>query len=116
MLGKNLHHLITFMEPLDENHCVQNVLVFARRSRLGFLVNPWRLALRRLFTRGFMADEFDTLAGIRYRPASLLECDRPMIDFYRWLAQLPQTTAPARCQETLVATVEREPLCTGRDS
>ena len=82
--------MITYMEPLDENHCVQNVLVYARRSRLGMLVNPLRLWLRRLFTRGFMAEEFNTLAGIRYNPKSLLACDQPMIDFYLWLAQLPQ--------------------------
>ena len=40
--------MITYMDPLTENHCTQNVLVFARRSRLGFLVNPLRLWLRRL--------------------------------------------------------------------
>jgi nitrite reductase/ring-hydroxylating ferredoxin subunit len=82
--------MISYMEPVGENHCVQNVLVYARCSRLGVLVNPLRLGLRRLFTRGFMAEEFDTLAGIRYNPSGLLECDRPMIDFYLWLAQLPQ--------------------------
>ena len=86
--------MITYMEPIADNHCVQNVLVYARRSRLGMLVNPLRLWLRRLFTRGFMAEEFDTLAGIRYNPAGLLACDQPMIDFYVWLAQLPQHSAP----------------------
>jgi hypothetical protein len=28
------------------------------------------------------AEEFDTLAGIRYNPASLLACDQPMIDLF----------------------------------
>jgi len=86
---RTLSTLITFMEPLAENHCVQNVLVFARRSVLGPPLNSLRLRLRRTFTRGFMAEEFDTLAGIRYNPSGLLECDRPMIDFYRWLSELP---------------------------
>ena len=81
--------LITFIEPIDREHCWQNVLVFARRSRLGVLVNPLRLWLRRLFTRNFMAEEFDTLAGIRYNPHSVLACDEPMLDFFRWLIELP---------------------------
>ena len=102
--------MITYMEPLDENHCVQNVLVYARRISLGWLVNPLRLWLRRLFTRGFMAEEFETLAGIRYNPAGLLECDRPMIDFYHWLTQLPQTTSvSAPC-------LEPQLLCTGSET
>ncbi|MBY0521965.1 MAG: Rieske 2Fe-2S domain-containing protein [Gemmataceae bacterium] len=96
--------LMTFIEPLDAEHCVQNVLVFARRSRLPF-VNASRLWLRRLFTRGFMAPEFATLAGIRYNPGGLLDSDRLMIDFYRWIAQLPQApVAQAR-------SVEPRPLC-----
>lgn len=93
--------MISFMEPLGDNHCVQNVLVHVRRGALGFLVDPLRLWLRRLFTNGFMADEFQTLAGIRYNPAGLLECDRPMIDFYRWLAQLAQS--------------DLQPFCTGSE-
>ena len=109
--------MITYMEPLDEYHCIQNVLVFAQRSRLGRVADCWRLGLRRLFTRGFMADEFNTLAGIRYNPAGLLECDRPMIDFYLWLAKLPQGPAPARNQATIhVGCPEPQTLCPGSES
>jgi phenylpropionate dioxygenase-like ring-hydroxylating dioxygenase large terminal subunit len=109
--------LISFMEPLEENGCAQNVLVFARRSALGFLVNPVRLGLRRLFTRGFLADEFETLAGIRYTPAGLLECDRPMIDFYLWLAQLPQDNVGNIAEPVGNADCpELQPLCTGSES
>ncbi len=82
--------LMTFIEPIDAEHCVQNVLVFARRSPAAF-VNTSRLWLRRLFTRGFMAEEFTTLAGIRYNPGGLLESDRLMIDFFRWIAELPRS-------------------------
>lgn len=92
--------LMTCIEPLDAEHCVQNVLVFARRSRFPF-VNASRLWLRRLFTRGFMAPEFRTLAGIRYNPGGLLESDRLMIDFFNWIAELPQAAPGAhpRCAE-----------------
>jgi nitrite reductase/ring-hydroxylating ferredoxin subunit len=86
--------LITFIEPQSIDHCMQNVLVYACRSSLGMFVDPLRLRVRRLFTKAFMAEEFDTLAGIRYNPAGLLECDQPMIDYYQWLVQLPQAAAP----------------------
>lgn len=85
--------LITFIDPLGPERCVQNVLVFARRLRfrpIALLFQPLGLALRRLFTRGFMAEEFQTLGGIRYNPAGLVESDRPMVDFLRWIAQLPK--------------------------
>jgi phenylpropionate dioxygenase-like ring-hydroxylating dioxygenase large terminal subunit len=109
--------MITFIEPRTENHCLQNVLVYARRSRPGFLLNPLRLWLRRLFTRGFMAEEFDTLAGIRYHPTGLLECDRPMIDYYRWLAQLPQGPGPARAEIPIrIAGHTSEPFYTRSES
>jgi nitrite reductase/ring-hydroxylating ferredoxin subunit len=98
--------LITFIEPLTEQTCVQNVLVHAPRSRLGAAVNVPRQLLRRLFTRGFMAEEFDTLAGIRYVPASFLPCDRPMVEFFQWVARLPQ----APVQQPVEAAVRSEPV------
>jgi nitrite reductase/ring-hydroxylating ferredoxin subunit len=111
--------LITFIEQLDSEHCIQNVVVHARRGRtaLGRLVQPLMLRLRRTFTRGFMEDEFTTLAGIRYNPSALLPCDRVMTDFFRWAAELPQSSpsplpaaghgrngngpAPSACRPTL---------------
>jgi len=90
---RTISRLITFIEPLGPERCVQNVLVFARRYRfrpLGVLLEPLSLALRRLFTRGFMAEEFQTLAGIRYNPAGVVPSDRPLLDFFRWVSELPQ--------------------------
>lgn len=108
--------LITYMEPLDADHCIQNVIVYARRGWFGLLVDPLRLWLRRMFTRGFMAEEFDTLAGIRYNPAGLLECDRPMIDFYQWLARLPQDHAAPIYNTSQKADPIPQPMCTGSES
>ena len=36
-----------------------------------------------------MNNEFVELAGIRYRPHSLVESDAVMVDFFRWIADLP---------------------------
>ncbi len=89
--GRARSTFITYIEPDDEQSCVQNVLVYARRSRLGPMAEGATLFLRRVFTRGFMAGEFETLAGIRYRPERLLECDVLMVEFFEWVAGLPQT-------------------------
>jgi nitrite reductase/ring-hydroxylating ferredoxin subunit len=97
--GRTCSTLITWIEPLTELTCIQNVLVYARRSRLGALVHGPRLFLRRLFTHGFMAEEFDTLAGIRYVPASFLPCDRQMVEFFQWIAQLPRNLPGSLCKE-----------------
>jgi nitrite reductase/ring-hydroxylating ferredoxin subunit len=104
--------LITFIEPLDAQRCIQNVLVFARKSRLpllGAVTNPLRLGIRRLFTHGFMAEEFRTLAGIRYNPGGLLECDRLMIDFFDWVADLPQAAVERRTVGPLLRPEESLP-------
>jgi len=82
--------LISYTEPITEIRCIQNVLVYSRRSRFGPLADKTRLFIRRLFTHGFMAGEFDTLAGIRYVPDRLLACDRLMVEFLQWIAGLPQ--------------------------
>ncbi len=84
--------LITYIEPLTEQTCRQNVLVYARQSRFGRQIDTARLFIRRLFTHGFMAEEFETLAGIRYLPDRLLACDQMMVDFFHWVAGLPQET------------------------
>jgi len=84
---------ITYNEPISEQSCFQNVLVYSRRSRLGPLADKTRLFVRRLFTRGFMAGEFSTLAGIRYNPDRLLACDLLMVEFFEWVAGLPQTAS-----------------------
>jgi nitrite reductase/ring-hydroxylating ferredoxin subunit len=90
--------LITFIEPLGPERCTLKVLVYARcaRSRLRALLNPLSLSLRRLLTHRFMADEFPTLAGIRYNPAGMIDCDRPMLDFFRWVAglEVPSSAQP----------------------
>ena len=87
--------LITFIEPIDRERCFLNALVYARRGRMGRPFDRLRLWLRRRFTHIFMAEECQTLAGIRYHTRCLIESDRPMIDFFQWLTRLPQGTPAA---------------------
>jgi nitrite reductase/ring-hydroxylating ferredoxin subunit len=77
--------------PLDAEHLLVDVIVFARRCRnrlVGTLVEPISLWFRRLFTHAFMRGEFVELAGIRYSPQTLVKSDQELIDFFQWAASL----------------------------
>jgi hypothetical protein len=80
------------MQPLENGQTLCQGIVFARRSRnlLGRFA-PLNLAMRRLFTFGYLADEARRLRGTRYNPASLGPNDQDMIEFFHWAASLPQT-------------------------
>jgi aminopyrrolnitrin oxygenase len=85
--------------PLSEQQTLVEIIPFAPRSRswLGrALLQPLGLGVRRWFTRGFMQDDIDRLGGIRYNPAGLVATDQLMIEFFDWLASLPQTPRAAR--------------------
>lgn len=75
--------------PLENGHTLCEGLVFAPRP-----ANPLTLWLRRFFTHGYLADEARTLRGTRYDAARFVEADADMIDYFHWLAALPQEAAP----------------------
>jgi hypothetical protein len=58
-------------------------------------LQPAGLWVRRVFTRGFLADDLTRLGGIRYNPHTLTEADRLLTEFFAWAAALPQGTAAA---------------------
>jgi hypothetical protein len=66
-------------------------IVFVRRSR-NALLRGLSLRARRWLTYGFVKDEARSLRGVRYNPAGLVPDDHDMIDFFRWVAALPQAT------------------------
>jgi hypothetical protein len=79
-------YILIATQPLDDERTLAEVIVFARRGWLA----PVGLWVRRLFTRAFMQDDIDLLGGVRYNPHTLIAADRPMIEFFQWLAALPQ--------------------------
>jgi phenylpropionate dioxygenase-like ring-hydroxylating dioxygenase large terminal subunit len=86
----------------DGEQTILDVFVFVQRWRrrwLGGLLEPVSLWVRRLFTWGFMHEEFRRLAGIRYSPHTLIDSDREMLDFFHWAAALPRESAPPQHQE-----------------
>jgi aminopyrrolnitrin oxygenase len=86
-------YFLIVSQPLDEERTLVEGIVFARRSRFfaaRAVVQPLSLALRRLFTRGYLVAEAETLGHPRYRPGALIGADRDMIDYFQWVAALPQ--------------------------
>lgn len=80
-------------QPIERDRTFVEVVVFAPRSRpaaVSALARPVSLWIRRLFTRGFLRDDISRLGGIRYNPQSLIENDRELIEYFKWVASLPQ--------------------------
>jgi hypothetical protein len=79
------------MEPLEDGRTRCHGIAMAPRPRfpLGPLapLQPW---LRRLLTQTYLQEEVRRLHSIRYNPGSLGENDQDMIDFFNWVAALPQ--------------------------
>jgi phenylpropionate dioxygenase-like ring-hydroxylating dioxygenase large terminal subunit len=76
-------------EPLPDGRVRVDVFVFARQGRNPLrraVVDPIHLEIRRLFIRRFLTADAIRLNGVRYRPRRLIEADREMINYYRWLA------------------------------
>lgn len=85
--------LISIM-PVEEQRSICSVVVFSRRgaNRLArWLYQPISLALRKSFTRGYLVDEAAKLGQPRYLPQHLIAADRELIDYFCWVARLPQS-------------------------
>jgi nitrite reductase/ring-hydroxylating ferredoxin subunit len=78
------------MEPLEDGRTRCHGIVLAPRARLLAPLQAW---LRRLFTHGYLKEEVRRLHSTRYNPGSLGENDQDMIDFFQWVAALPQKGA-----------------------
>ncbi len=68
-----------------------SVIVFARRSDNRFartVFDPAQLAVRRYFIRRFLAEDAGLLNDVRYNPASLIDADRDLIDYFHWLSRV----------------------------
>jgi phenylpropionate dioxygenase-like ring-hydroxylating dioxygenase large terminal subunit len=94
VFGKAHSRLLVASQPLDENHTLSEVIVFAKRSHgslKAVTVDRLNLRVRRRFTQAFMQYDIDKLAGVRYQPEGLTPQDRDMIDFFQWLTTLPRS-------------------------
>jgi phenylpropionate dioxygenase-like ring-hydroxylating dioxygenase large terminal subunit len=76
-------------EPQGPARVLVRVIVFMRRSR-GTLAqafaDPIRREIRRYFIMRFLSEDAMRLSGTVYNPQGLVECDRHLIQYFRWLA------------------------------
>lgn len=77
-------------EPLENGQTLCQGICYARSS--GFApLNRLSLAIRRIFTHGYLAAETREIRGTQYRPESLGANDRDLIEFFQWMAHHANT-------------------------
>jgi len=94
--GRAQSYMLIATQPTAPLETLTEVIVFAQKRKPAWLrplLEPISLFLRRLFTQGFLKDDTDRLAGMRYNQFGFIDDDRSMVDFFRWLVALPQSTA-----------------------
>ncbi|MBM4262708.1 MAG: Rieske 2Fe-2S domain-containing protein [Deltaproteobacteria bacterium] len=92
--GRVQSRFMIVLNPLDDHRTECSVIVVKKQSEraLGKLLwDPFSLAVRKLLTRGYLVDEVSSLGRPRYAPQRLIEADREMIEYFRWVAALPQS-------------------------
>jgi hypothetical protein len=80
--------------PVEDGKTLCEGIVFAPRGKNALaraILQPIDLALRRFFTHGYLKDEAGRLLGTRYSPGTMIEHDRDMIEYFNWVAALPQS-------------------------
>lgn len=87
--GGAYSRFIISAQPLENGQTLCEGICFAPRSSVPF-VNRISLALRRIFTYGYLVAETREIRGTQYRPENLGSNDREMIEYFQWVAALPQ--------------------------
>lgn len=85
---------IIFLRPVDDHRTLCQTITYARRAggrSVRRLVQPLDLWLRRNFTSAYLMAEVERLGNPRYNPKSFVKSDQEMVNFFRWVAALPQT-------------------------
>jgi hypothetical protein len=87
---------MVFVRPLDaaRSHLTTIVWVPRRRGAAArALIDPVDAGLRRRFIRAFMEDDAVRSHGVGYNPATLIDADRELRDYFAWLAGLNSHTS-----------------------
>ena len=120
--GRAHSRFIIAAQPLEDGQTLCEGLVFARSTHVA-LLDKLNLTVRRVFTHGYLAAEARQLRGTRYDPRSLGPTDQDMIEFFQWVASLPQpattptpfSTSEGRYEDidrSLVVPMDRGPAST----
>jgi len=85
------------MSPQEDGTTQVHGTIFKRRSKiplLGRLIDRLGLETRRWFTAGYLNDENTTLGSPKYRPATMVEQDKEVADYFRWALAVSQQVKP----------------------
>lgn len=87
---------MVFLRPLGQGRTHMRTIVWVpRRSGvLGRAIDPLDASIRRRFIRAFLMDDAIRAAGCRYNPATLIDADRELRDYFDWLTHITNA-APA---------------------
>lgn len=99
--GGTVSRFMVSAQPLDNGQTLCEGVCFAKPSGIA-LFDRLALAVRRIFTHGYLEAETREIRGTRYRPEHLGPDDREMIEYYQWVAALPQhgnTVIPIQSDE-----------------
>lgn len=81
--------------PLEQCKVRVSVVVFVRRSRRMLarqVFDPLNAWIRRYFIREFLRSDAGLLQGARYNPRTLIDYDRDMVEYFRWLSVVSHGT------------------------
>jgi nitrite reductase/ring-hydroxylating ferredoxin subunit len=87
--ARTVSYGMVVVEPLAPARCLVQIIVFQPRSRSPLaraLLDRPRLWVRRLAITRFLARDAGHLEGARYDPATLIDRDRPLADYFEWVA------------------------------
>ena len=80
---------MVFVRPLARERTLLRTIVWIARHGDGpiarHVIDPLAAAIRRNFIQGFLGDDAARAAGARYNPATLIDADRQLKDYFDWL-------------------------------
>jgi phenylpropionate dioxygenase-like ring-hydroxylating dioxygenase large terminal subunit len=86
---------MVFVRPLGPRRSHLRTIVWVSRRRgaaARALLDPLDAAVRRSFIRAFMLDDAVRSEGVGYNPATLIDADRELRDYFAWLAGVTNDT------------------------
>jgi phenylpropionate dioxygenase-like ring-hydroxylating dioxygenase large terminal subunit len=86
---------MVFVRPLDAERTHLRTIVWVPRRRGALrraLLDPLDAAVRRSFIRAFMGDDAARSEGVGYNPATLIDADKELRDYFLWLGGVTNRT------------------------
>jgi len=95
---------VVSFRPIENGRTHFDVIVFARRG-----LAATGLPARRWFTRGHLLSEAAQIRHTQYRPARFIAADKDMIEFFCWLAALPQQIPERKMENSFNSAADEMP-------